>query len=117
MNSSDVMATGLQHASRILSLAEQRGWASRLHVCAAIAALGFLAASAVHAATGDPKSLPPMPHDLEMDYALSALPPHLREGATVYVLDPVKGYVGARKGTNGFHCFVARTEYSRDDFP
>jgi hypothetical protein len=48
--------------------------------------------------------------------ALSALPPHLRDGATVYVLDLAKGHVIARAGTNGFSCFVARTEYSREHF-
>jgi len=57
-----------------------------------------------------------MPRDLEIKYALSALPPHLRTGADVYVLDPAKGYVVARQGTNGFSCFVARTEYSREHF-
>ena len=57
-----------------------------------------------------------VPRELEIKYALSALPPHLRAGADVYVLDPAKGYVAARKGTNGFSCFVARTEYSREHF-
>ncbi len=53
--------------------------------------------------------LKPLPRDLEIQLALSALPPHLRDGATVYVLNPDKGYEVARKGTNGFHAFVART--------
>ena len=53
--------------------------------------------------------LEPLPKDLEMQLALSALPPHLRDGATVYVLNPAKGFEVARKGTNGFHAFVART--------
>lgn len=56
--------------------------------------------------TGDIKSLP---NDLEIQLALSALPPHLRDSATVYVLNPDKGFEVARKGTNGFHAFVART--------
>jgi hypothetical protein len=51
----------------------------------------------------------PLPRDLEIQLALSALPPHLRDGATVYVLNPAKGFEIARKGTNGFHAFVART--------
>jgi hypothetical protein len=51
----------------------------------------------------------PLPRDLEIQLALSALPPHLRENATVYVLNPDKGFEVARKGTNGFHAFVART--------
>jgi len=51
----------------------------------------------------------PLPRDLEIQLALSALPSHLRDHATVYVLNPVKGFEVARKGTNGFHAFVART--------
>jgi hypothetical protein len=52
-----------------------------------------------------------MPADLERDFALSALPAHLRDSATVYLLDPEKGYYIARKGTNGFSTFVNRTEW------
>ncbi len=51
----------------------------------------------------------PLPRDLEIQLALSALPPSLRDNATVYVLNPDKGFEVARKGTNGFHAFVART--------
>jgi len=57
-----------------------------------------------------------MPADLETDFALSALPPHLRDGATVYLLDPEKGYYIARKGTNGFSAFVNRTEWEWAEF-
>jgi len=52
-----------------------------------------------------------MPESLEARFALSALPPHLRDGATIYLLDPAKGYVLNRKGTNGVSCFVMRTEW------
>jgi len=51
----------------------------------------------------------PLPRDLEIQLALSALPPHLRDAATVYVLNPARGFEVARPGTNGFHAFVART--------
>lgn len=51
----------------------------------------------------------PLPRDLEIQLALSALPPHLRDNATVYFLNPDKGFEVARKGTNGFHALVART--------
>jgi len=51
----------------------------------------------------------PLPRDLEIQLALSALPPHLRDSANVYVLNPDKGFEVARKGTNEFHAFVART--------
>jgi hypothetical protein len=62
-----------------------------------------------------------MPPDLERDFALSALPPHLRDQATVYLLDPKKGYYTAKQGTNGFVTFVCRTEwewgeYTRETF-
>src|SRR5713101_1849163 len=55
------------------------------------------------------KKLEPLPRDLEIQLALSALPPHLRDNATVYVLNPDEGFEVARKGTNGFHALVART--------
>jgi len=57
-----------------------------------------------------------MPADLETDFALSALPPHLRDAATVYLLDPSKGYYIARAGSNGFVCFVSRTEWEWGEF-
>src|ERR1700744_4238773 len=57
-----------------------------------------------------------MPVDLETDYALSALPPHLRHDATVYLLDPQKGYYVGRQGSNGYISFVARTEWQWADF-
>lgn len=55
------------------------------------------------------KKIEPLPRDLEIQLALSALPPHLRDNATVYVLNPDKAFEVARKGTNGFHALVART--------
>jgi hypothetical protein len=57
------------------------------------------------------------PQKLETDFALSALPPHLRDGATAYALDPAAGYVIARRGNNGFACLVSRTEWEWADFP
>ena len=57
-----------------------------------------------------------MPADLETDYALSALPPHLRSDATVYLLDPQKGYYVGRQGSNGYICFVSRTEWEWNEF-
>ncbi|HEV8515768.1 MAG TPA: hypothetical protein VGQ59_20945 [Cyclobacteriaceae bacterium] len=57
-----------------------------------------------------------MPKDLETDFALSALPLHLRADASIYLLDPAKGYYIAKKGSNGFICFVIRTEWERAQF-
>jgi len=57
-----------------------------------------------------------IPAALETDFALSALPAHLRKDATVYLLDPAKGYYIARQGSNGFICFIARTEWEWAEF-
>ncbi len=51
----------------------------------------------------------PLPRDLEIELALSSLPAHLRDQATVYVLNPAKGFEVARTGMNGFSALVART--------
>jgi hypothetical protein len=57
-----------------------------------------------------------MPVDLETDYALSSLPPRLRDSSTVYLLDPAKGYYKARQGTNGFSVLVTRTQWEKAVF-
>jgi len=57
------------------------------------------------------QKLEKMPVDLETDFALSSMPAHMRSGATVYLLDPEKGYYIGRQGTNGFICYVVRTEW------
>lgn len=57
---------------------------------------------------GNGNKIKPLPKELESRLALSALPPHLRNGATVYILNPDKGFEIARKGTNGLHAFVSR---------
>ncbi len=62
------------------------------------------------------RELEKMPVSLETDFALSALPPQLRHNATVYLLDPKKGYYIAHKGSNGFICFVTRTEWEWAEF-
>ena len=57
-----------------------------------------------------------MPVSLEVRLALSALPPALREKASVYVLDPATGYISERAGSNGQSCFVGRTEWKFADY-
>jgi hypothetical protein len=57
-----------------------------------------------------------MPAGLESDFARSALPPHLRMEATVYLLDPQKGFYVGHQGSNGFICFVSRTEWEWSEF-
>jgi len=61
-------------------------------------------------------ALEPMPAKLETRFALSAAPPALRVQATVYLLDPGKGYRLVRKGTNGVTCIVERTAWELADF-
>lgn len=69
--------------------------------------------STVHASAD---KLEKKPHDLEVRFVLSALPKSLREAASVYVLDPVTGYVLDRKGTNAQSCFIARTTWQKEDY-
>src|SRR5258708_36666004 len=57
-----------------------------------------------------------MPAKLETPFALSALPPALRERATVYLLDPKKGYQLSQRGTRGVTCLVERTAWEQADF-
>ena len=62
-------------------------------------------------ALSSPAKLERMPESLELRYAVSALPPHLRDGATTYLLDPAKGYVLSTKGSNGMTCIVVRSDW------
>src|SRR5208283_5746001 len=74
-----------------------------------VAILGLLFLLTASAENTQANKIEPLPRDLEVQLALSALPSHLRDNATVHVLDPDKGFEVARKGTNGFHAFVGRT--------
>jgi hypothetical protein len=74
--------------------------------------MGMAAAMPVHAAA----TLDRMPAALETQYALSAAPPAMRAKATVYLLDPQKGYYLSRQGTNGLACAVQRTQWEMADF-
>ena len=58
-----------------------------------------------------PPKLEKMPEALEIRFASSAAPPHLRDSATIYALDPARGYVMAREGTNGVSCVVVRSDW------
>ena len=74
-----------------------------------IVIVGLLFTLSANAQNNSAPKVEPLPRDLEIQLALSALPPHLRDSATVYILNPDKGFEVARKGTNEFHAFVART--------
>ncbi len=80
----------------------------KIQIIALIAGLFFSLITNAQTST-EVNKIQPLPRDLEIQLALSALPPHLRGSATVYILNPDKGFEVARKGTNGFHAFVART--------
>jgi hypothetical protein len=64
-----------------------------------------------------PAKLERMAESLEVRYALSAVPPHLRDGAATFVLDPSKGYLPNHKGTNGVSCIVVRSDWQWPDRP
>src|SRR5258708_32038940 len=64
-----------------------------------------------------PAKLERMPESLEVRYALSAAPPHLRDAATTYVLDPSKGYLLKHQGTNGVSCIVVRSDWQWPERP
>src|SRR5262249_60739624 len=70
----------------------------------------------VLAAAEERTPLDRLPRDLEVELALSALPPHLRAEATIFALDPAKGYVVERQSSNGLPCFVERRDYWRAQF-
>lgn len=50
------------------------------------------------------------PADVETTLALSAAPPHLREGAALYLFGP-SGYSKTREGSNGFTCLLNRDAF------
>jgi len=85
-----------------------------LHRCLATAIVALIALAPLHAQPAAPTDFPLLPRELEIELALSAAPPHLREGAALLVLDPT-GYVSARTGTNAYTCVVSRR--SGDVFP
>jgi len=92
---------------------------------ALLGVLGLLAAFSCFAQTKKPEDtasslsagLERMPESLEARFALSAAPPHLRDAATVYLLDPAKGYVLNRKGSNGVSCIVVRSDWQWTNHP
>ena len=82
----------------------------------ALVATGLLclpAATPVHATE---TTLEKMPAALETQFALSAIPPALRDKAAVYLLDPQKGYSLSRAGTSGVACAVQRTQWESADY-
>src|SRR5262245_37375815 len=80
-----------------------------------LACASFLARAGKNPSNASDVRVRPLPRSLEVQLALAAAPPYLRSKATVFVLDPAKGYILERRGTNGFTCYVQRTDYTRED--
>src|SRR5258708_3038330 len=82
----------------------------RMIILSGLATLGIVGAHATNT------TLEQMPPKLETQYALSALPPAMRDQATVYLLDPKSGYQVKRRGTSRVTCLVERTAWEQADF-
>src|SRR6202022_4647669 len=95
---------------RIMERAMNIGWVPAL---VAISLVGMAAAPPGQASE---TAIEQMPAELETQFALSAVPPGLRDRATVYLLDPKKGYHLSRQGTSGVTCLVERTAWELSDF-
>jgi hypothetical protein len=65
------------------------------------------AARVAHALFAKSAQYPVLPRALEIELALSAAPRHLRETASVWVLESA-GYIQAKTGANAFTCIVSR---------
>jgi hypothetical protein len=81
------------------------------------AAIGLVGMAVVTPGQATETTIEPMPPKLETEFALSAVPPALRDRANVYLLDPKKGYQLSRQGTSGVTCIVERTSWDLADFP
>ena len=79
-------------------------------LAALLGLLSCMAAIAGAQPAQEASETPALPRDLEIELALSALPPHLRDEATVYVVGTSQTFEIARQGNNGFHAFVSRLD-------
>jgi hypothetical protein len=89
--------------------------AGRVKSVLAIITIGLIGISAPPSQAAE-AIIEQMPAKLETQFALSAVPPALRDKATVYLLDPKKGYQLSRQGTSGVTCIVERTVWEWADF-
>ncbi|HEY6124535.1 MAG TPA: hypothetical protein VIV63_07770 [Steroidobacteraceae bacterium] len=78
--------------------------------------MSLLAMAAAMPSLAAETTLDHMPAALETQFALSAAPPGLRAKASVYLLDPKKGYYLAHQGSSGVACAVQRTQWEFADF-
>jgi hypothetical protein len=82
---------------------------------AALAAISLASIASAEANHANKTTLEAMPPKLETQFALSAAPPRLRDAASIYLLDPAKGYYLSRQGTSGVTCIVQRTDWEMPD--
>jgi hypothetical protein len=85
----------------------------------AIIAIGLVSMSASPSQAAETiaeTTIEQMPTKLETQFALSAVPSALRDKASVYLLDPKKGYRLSKQGTSGVTCIVERTVWEWADF-
>jgi hypothetical protein len=85
-----------------------------IYLFAAAPAISLAASAPPRQANAD--AIEQMPAKLETEFALSALPPAMRPHASVYLLDPQKGYQLSHRGTSGVTCLVERTAWERTEF-
>lgn len=77
----------------------------------ALAATSLMGVAAADSNKAMDTPLKAMPPQLETQFALSAAPPRLRDAASIYLLDPAKGYYLTKQGTSGVTCIVQRTDW------
>jgi hypothetical protein len=83
---------------------------------AALTTLGFMSVASAATRQTNEVTIEAMPAGLETQFALSAAPPKLRDAASVYLLDPAKGYQLSRQGTSGVTCIVQRTDWEMPEY-
>jgi hypothetical protein len=88
----------------------------KITLAASIIIVSVIGVSAARPCQATESTIEKMPATLETQFALSAAPPALRDKATVYLLDPKKGYHLSRQGTSGVTCIVERTAWELADF-
>jgi hypothetical protein len=82
----------------------------------AFAAVGLAGMATAGSTPPNPATLEAMPAKLETQFALSAVPPAMRDQASVYLLDPKQGYALSKQGTSGVTCIVQRTEWAMAEY-
>jgi hypothetical protein len=82
----------------------------------ALVAISLSSMSATPRSQANETTIERMPAKLETEFALSAVPARMREQATVYLLDPEKGYYLSRQGKSAVACIVQRTAWDYADF-